>query len=72
MKKFFLLLVLIVSLLINLLFFSVDILPVWKQKFEKKQMVSSVNETDLNLLEMQVINASLAMAKSDKHIMPFQ
>jgi len=72
MKKAILFVILISSVLINLIFFTVDILPIWKQKLERRQMISAVNETDFDLLEKQIIDASLAMAKSDKHIMPFQ
>lgn len=71
MKKFIFISILIGSILINLVFFTIDILPVWKQKFEKRQ-VSSIHETNFNLLEKQIIEASLAMAKSDQQIMPFQ
>lgn len=72
MKKGLFFTLLILSVIINLIFFSVDILPVWRQKIEKRQMQSSVGIADNNELEKQIIEASMIMAKSEEHFMPFQ
>lgn len=72
MKKGLFFTILILSVIINLIFFSVDILPVWRQKIEKRQMQSSVGIADNNELEKQIIDASLIMAESEEHFMPFQ
>lgn len=72
MKKGLFFTILTLSVIINLIFFSVDILPVWRQKIEKRQMQSSVGIEDNNELEKQIIDASLIMAKSEEHFMPFQ
>lgn len=72
MKKFIFFGILLISIVANLIFFAVDIFPVWKQKFENKNKVSSLHIEDLDLLEKQIIEASLAMAKSQDHFMPFQ
>lgn len=72
MKKGLLFTFLIVSIIFNLIFFSVDILPIWLEKFEKRQMVSSIEIEDLDVLEKQIIDASMIMAKSEEHFMPFQ
>lgn len=72
MKKGLLFTFLIVSIIFNFIFFSVDILPIWLEKFEKRQMVSSIEIEDLDVLEKQIIDASMIMAKSEEHFMPFQ
>lgn len=72
MRKVFFIIVLFVSVLINFIFFTVDLVPVLRQKIEKRQMQSSVGIADNNEIEKQIIDASLLMAKSEAHFMPFQ
>lgn len=71
MKKTIFIFLFFASIIFNLLFFSVGIYPVVKQKIHKKMLVSSENTDDYDLLERQIIEASMEMLASDEHYMPF-